>query len=233
MEMEKNAENRPLLRKAFLAVLVTVICTFLVLFVSAGTPRFWQAWAYMGVYTLYLVPGTFYLWKTAPDLLRRRLKWGPGAEKDPEQKVIQAVSFVLVVLLYLVPGLDRRFQWTDVPVWMVSAGLAFFAVGLASVFYVSRYNHYMAATITVEEGQPVVTTGPYALVRHPMYAGTLLWLFSTPVALGSFAGLIPAVMLCGTLVVRLLAEERFLRKNLAGYADYCEKVHWRLIPHVF
>ena len=132
-----------------------------------------------------------------------------------------------------IPGFDRRFQCSDVPLVGVIIGFVFSILGIAFVVYTATYNRYMAATITVEENQPIVSTGPYAWVRHPMYSSVCLWFTATPLVLGSWWGVVAIVPMYIVLYFRIINEEQYLREHLPGYAEYCTKVRWRLIPFIF
>lgn len=236
-DKDTNSENSGLtpamLRQGFLSAVSSVVSVFLLLFVPAGTWDFWQGWAYLGLFILYFAIGAPYFLKTAPDLIRRRLKSGPQAEEDFSQKVIMSFGVLVIIALFIVPGLDRRFAWSHVPAWLSVLSLACCVVGMVIACYATAYNHYLAATITVEKDQPVISTGPYALVRHPMYSGVGLWFFVTPLALGSWWGMLPGLLVPVMLVFRLVYEERSLKVRLPGYAEYCQKVRWRLIPGLF
>lgn len=176
---------------------------------------------------------TLYFLKHDPGLVNRRLDAGPGAEHEKIQKIIQAIASVLVCALIIVPGFDHRFHWSAVPTAIVLSADVMVALGLLMVFFVFRANSYAASVVKVEASQPVIETGPYRLVRHPMYAGGLLALLATPLALGSPWGLLVGIALCGVIVARLLDEERFLSAHLPGYDAYCRKVRYRLVPMVW
>ncbi len=229
----KRPYSKTLLGRLILAGGGSDFIGFGLLFGPAGTFDFWQAWVYWGLFTAYLIIGTAFWLRIDPGLMERRLKVGPRAEKSLAEKIIVGFLLGYLCLWLTVPGFDRRFHWSDVPLDVVIAGFALSILGLGFVAYTARYNRYMAATITVEEHQPVISTGPYAWIRHPMYTGTLLWFFGTPLALGSWWGVPAALPLLGVLVFRIFDEERYLREHLPGYTEYCGKVRWRLIPFLF
>jgi protein-S-isoprenylcysteine O-methyltransferase Ste14 len=168
-----------------------------------------------------------------PALLERRLRAGPTAEREKVQKIIMLFASIGFIALLVVPALDYRFMWSSVPLFVVVAGDIMTALGLYIVFLVYKENPFTSARIEVAGGQKVISTGPYARVRHPMYAGSLLYLLGMPLALGSYWGLLVLAAMMPFLLWRLLDEERFLSKNLPGYAEYCAKVRWRMIPGVF
>ena len=176
---------------------------------------------------------TLYFLKRDPALVERRLNAGPGAEREASQKPIQLAASVVFGATFVVSALDYRFGWSDVPESAVAAGNALVVLGFLSVFAVFRENSFASAIIEVGKGQKVVSTGPYALVRHPMYAGALLLFVGSPLALGSSWGLLLIVPMTAILIVRLLDEEKYLVRNLPGYEAYCAKVRYRLVPGVW
>jgi len=219
--------------KAWLALALLAAVMGLLLFVPAGTVRYWQGWVYLTVFVGASALTTVYLLKRDRALLERRMRGGPTAEKRPLQRVIMTGTSIGFIALLVVPGLDRRFGWSELPVAVVVAGDALVAIGFWLIFRVYRENTFTSATIEIAENQKVVSTGPYAIVRHPMYASASLYLLGTPLALGSYWGFIPIVLVIPFLIWRLFDEERFLVKNLPGYAEYREWVRYRLIPFVW
>lgn len=188
----------------------------LLLFLPAGTVRYWQAWTYLSVFFGAFVPITFYLIKKNPALLKRRLRAGPTAEKRTRQKIIMLWASLGFIALLVVPELDHRFGWSSMPLYLMIAGDLLTALSFYITFLVYQENPFAAATIEVADGQKVVSTGPYAIVRHPMYAGGLLLFIGTPLTLGPYWGLLAFVIALPALIWRLLDEERFLAKNLPG-----------------
>jgi protein-S-isoprenylcysteine O-methyltransferase Ste14 len=224
---------RNLEAKAWLALAVLTVVMALLLFVPAGTVHYWQAWVYLAIFSGVSALTTLDLIRKDPALLERRMRGGPTAEKQPTQKVIMLGMSIGFIALLVVPALDHRFGWSAVPLGEVVAGDLLVALGFYLIFLVYRENTFTSATIEVAESQKVISTGPYARVRHPMYASAILYLLGTPLALGSYWGLVPVVAMMPFLVWRLLAEERFLARNLAGYTDYQKRVHHRLVPFVW
>lgn len=204
-----------------------------VIFISAWSVEYWQAWLFLTIFAVALLAITIYLMKQDPELLERRMRAGPVAEHERGQKVIQSLASLAFIAMLVIPGIDHRLRWSDVPFWVVFAGDALVALGFLVVFFVFRENTFASATIEVDAGQRTVSTGPYALVRHPMYAGALVLLAGVPLALGSWWGLLAIAPMKLLIVLRLLAEERFLAKNLPGYADYRSRVRYRLAPFVW
>ena len=176
---------------------------------------------------------TVYLAIHDPALLERRMAAGPAAEKEPRQKWIMFLAMIGFIALLVVPAFDRRFGWSYVPPYVSLIGDALIGISFLLVFFVLKANTYSASTVQVTEGQKVISTGPYALVRHPMYAGSLPLVVAVPLALGSWWGLPALIVFFPALIWRLLDEESFLGRNLRGYTEYTQKVRYRLIPHLW
>jgi len=219
--------------KAIVGFSQLILVLGIILFVPPWTLGFWQGWLFLGIFAASSAAISFYLWWKDPQLLERRVRAGPGAEKEKRQQLIQALAAAAFIATILVPSLDRRFGWSAVPIPLEITGDVLVAAGFLLVFFVFRENTYTAATIEVSAGQSVVSSGPYAFVRHPMYAGALVFLFGTPLALGSWWGLFTFVPMAAVIVWRLLAEEDSLAKSLPGYTEYCRQVRYRLIPGVW
>jgi len=219
--------------KAWLALAVLTGVMGLLLFVPAGTMDYWQAWVYLSIFIGASAFTTLYLIRKDPALLERRMRGGPMAEKRPAEKVIMLFTSIGFIALLVVPALDHRFGWSAVPLGVVVAAHVFVAVGFFLIFLVYRENTFTSATIEIAENQKVISTGPYAIVRHPMYASGSLYLFGTPLALGSYWGLVPITAMMPILIWRLFDEERFLARNLPGYTEYQKRVRHRLVPFVW
>ena len=205
----------------------------LLLFVPAGTVHYWQAWAYLFIFMGASVLITLYLMGKDPALLERRMRGGPTAEKEPVEKLIMLCTSTCFIALLVVPAFDHRFGWSTVPFGGVVAGQALVAIGFHLIFRVYRENTFTSATIEVVANQKVISTGPYAVVRHPMYASASLYLLGTPLALGSYWGFVPIGAMMPFLIWRLYDEERFLARNLPGYTEYQKQVRHRLVPFVW
>jgi protein-S-isoprenylcysteine O-methyltransferase Ste14 len=203
------------------------------LFVSAGTLRYGEAWVYLAIFTGASGLTTRYLSRRDPALLERRMRGGPTAEKRPAQQVIMLGASLGFIAVLGVAAFDHRFRWSVVPLGGVLAGDALVAIGFYLIFLVYRENTFTSATIEVSENQRVISTGPYAIVRHPMYASASLYLFGTPLALGSYWAFLPIVAMMPFLICRLLDEERFLSRKLPGYTEYQKRVAHRLVPFVW
>jgi len=224
-----------------MALLIRTIAGFVFLFAvmgavifgAAGTLRLWEGWALLGVFAGCSGLITVWLWGHDKALLERRVKAGPGAESDPMQNVVQAFAGIVFLATIAVPGLDRRFGWSHVPVGLEIVGDALTALGFLIVFLTFRANTFTSGTIEIAQNQTVIETGPYAIVRHPMYAGALLMFVGMPLGLGSWWGLVPGALIVPVLAWRLLREEDFLAANLPGYDAYRGKVRTRLAPYVW
>jgi protein-S-isoprenylcysteine O-methyltransferase Ste14 len=205
----------------------------LALFWPAGTFHYWQAWLFIFVFIFATMGPSLYLAVKMPDALQRRMKAGPFAETRPLQKVIIVGTVLSVAAVLVVSAFDHRFGWSTVPTTVVVIGLILVFVGLTMAQFVVIQNNYAGATVAVEADQELVSTGLYGLVRHPMYVGTLVMMFGTPLALDSYWGLVliaPALLI---LALRITDEEKMLREELDGYEEYTQKVPYRLVPGVW
>ena len=203
------------------------------LFVPAGTVDYWQAWVFIAVFlTATMVPSA-YLAVRNPAALARRMKAGPAAETRPTQRIIMSATVLLVIAALVVSALDHRFGWSSVPLWLIVAGDVLVVGGLVLSQLVVVQNSYAAATITVEADQPLVSTGLYGVVRHPMYLGALIMMVGMPPALDSLWGLVVVAVALPVLAARILDEEKMLRQELPGYPEYASRVRKRLVPGVW
>jgi len=228
------SETADQLTQKTLSITILFLAVFgLILFTPAGSFDYWQAWAYWAVFSAAVLFITLYFFLTDPKLIENRLRGGPTAEKERSQKIIQAFSSIFFILLILLPGIDHRFGWSEVPVPLVLTGDIFIALGFFIVFLTFRENRYASSIIIVDAGQRVIASGPYEIVRHPMYAGAILVILFTPIALGSVLTLPVVVPLCAGIVWRLLDEEKFLSVHLTGYDEYCLKTRYHLIPNIW
>ncbi len=216
--------------KAYLGPLVVLIVLGVILFITAGSLKFWEAWLFwlqISALTLFI---TAYFLKKSPELLSRRRQ---TKEKETTQKT-PAILSRLNLLGYFIPGLDFRFHWSTVPFEVVITANAIVFLGYILIILVFKENSYASTIIQVEEEQQVITTGPYAIVRHPMYTGMLLMTLFTPLALGSYWALTPSILFfIPYLVLRIKGEEELLLRDLPGYKDYCRKTRYRLIPSIW
>lgn len=219
--------------KAIAGLLNLFFWMALAIFLPAWTLSYWQAWVFLAVFFAAVFAVTFYLMKNDPKLLERRVQPGPIAEKQKRQQLIQSLAALAFLGMFVVPGLDHRLGWSSVPLAIILLGDVLVALGLLIVFFVFRENTYTSAVIEVEEEQKIVTSGPYAVVRHPMYAGAMIMLIGVPLALASYWGLLTVIPIMLVIIWRLLGEEEYLAHSLAGYTEYIRTVHYRLIPRVW
>jgi protein-S-isoprenylcysteine O-methyltransferase Ste14 len=213
-------------RSAILGLLALGVLVF----GSAGTFDYWQGWAFIIVFTVSTNLIGIYLAIKDPALLERRLKAGPGAETRPLQKALITVAFAGSIALPVVCVLDYRFGWSHVPPSVSVLGNVLVALGLMIDLRVFRENSYGASTIERMEDQKVISTGPYAWVRHPMYVGVIVMVIGAPLALGSYWGLLFLLLNVPVLILRILDEEKMLQQELEGYSDYMKEVRYRLVP---
>ena len=205
----------------------------LVLLAAAGTLRYWQAWTVFGLRLIPVAFANVYMIRHDRELLRRRLAIEEEGETETVHKVFFALLLLLGVALFVVARLDRRFGWSHVPVPVELGAAAAVTVGSFFIYRVFRENTYCSSVVELREHQTVVRTGPYRLVRHPMYLGVLLGAGAMPLALGSYAAAVSVLPLVALLVVRIRAEERFLAGGLPGYAEYMAATRHRLVPGVW
>ncbi len=220
--------------KLFLSALTKFLCGLVLvgalLFLPAGSFAFVGGWIFIGLLFIpMLILGAVLLIKS-PELLEKRLD---AKEKENTQKGVVALSGLLFLAGFIIAGLDYRFGWSHVPTWLVIVASVILLASYALYAEVMRENAYLSRTIEVQEGQKVISTGLYGIVRHPMYAVTI-WLFlSIPLVLGSFFSLLCFLPYPIIMAVRILNEEKVLTKGLDGYADYKKKVKYRLIPFIW
>jgi protein-S-isoprenylcysteine O-methyltransferase Ste14 len=219
--------------KAIIGTMQTLIILLAAVFLPVWTLKYWQGWLCLGMFFIPATVISVWLARNDPALLARRVKAGPNAEKEFGQKVVQSIAAIAFLADFLVPAFDHRFGWSHVPITGVLAGDLMMLAGLAITFAVAKVNTYASSIIEVAEEQKVISTGPYARVRHPLYSGALILLFGIPLALGSWWGELVNLPLTASIVWRLLDEERLLVRELPGYAEYREKVKYRLVPHVW
>lgn len=219
--------------KAIVSGLVGTVFFGMVVFYPAGTLRYWQGWVFVAIFAVASLVPSAYLARTNPAALQRRMHAGPKAETRTVQKFIIVGAFAALFALMALSALDHRFGWSAVPAAVTVLGDVMVAVGLSIAMLTIIQNNYAAATVTVEAGQPVVSTGLYGFVRHPMYFGNLILMLGIPLALGSYWGLVVFVPAVLVLVFRILDEERALVAGLNGYRDYTHRVPYRLVPHVW
>ncbi|MFH0885081.1 MAG: isoprenylcysteine carboxylmethyltransferase family protein [Candidatus Micrarchaeota archaeon] len=217
-------------KRALLLFPAAFVVLSLMFFLTAGTLDYWQAWMYLAIL---IIPATFvvtYFLKNDLEFLERRMKL---KEKQVKQQLVVKLSGIIFIVGFLLPGFDRRFGWSSVPPELVIAADVVVFLGYLFIFLVFRENSFAGRTIEVVKGQKVISTGPYSVIRHPMYLGTILMWTATPIALGSYWALPAFLLIVPLLVLRILNEEEVLRRELPGYKEYCNKTRYRLLPFVW
>lgn len=222
--------RKKLIGNALVKYIAGLILTGLLLFLPAGTVRYPGAWLFLG---LLFVPmfflGIILLWK-APELLNKRLD---TKEKESEQKKVVGLAALLFLATFVLSGLDHRLGYTEVPLWLTAAASVILLLSYGMYAEVMRENAYLSRTVEVQEGQKVIDTGLYGIVRHPMYSATVLLFLAIPLVLGSFIGFAVMLPYPVLLSLRIRNEEKVLKEGLKGYKSYCEKVRWRMIPFIW
>ena len=221
-----------LLRTVISSVLGTIAFALL-LFIPAGTLNYWQGWTVLAVFAVMSLAPTMFLNRVDPAAGERRTHVGVKAETRPIQKVVIAGTFVMFTAMLVLPALDYRFGWSHVPAWLSIVGVAMVAIGLGLAMMVVFQNSYASANITIKEGQPLVSTGLYGIVRHPMYVGNVILMIGIALGLGSYWALLLVMAGVLLMVVRILDEEKLLNAELDGYRQYTQKVRYRLVPLIW
>ena len=221
---------RTLAAKGSVGLLCLIAVMAALLFIAAGTLDYWQAWIFLAVYFACSVAISLYLLTKDRELLARRMSGGPFAEKEAAQKIIMSLTSLGFIGLLAVPALDHRIGWSQMPPAVALAGDLLMGSGWLAIYYVFKENSFASATIELAPDQNVISTGPYAWVRHPMYLSALVMLLGIPIALGSWWGVLVIAAIMPALIWRLIDEERFLARDLPGYVAYQQKVRYRLIP---
>ncbi len=211
-------------------IIMIIPMLMLFFFLPAGTWNYWQAWVYMGVLITPMFFAMIYLIKNNPELLERRMRL---KEKRSEQRLIVKVSLVFFLLAFILPGFDRRFGWSDVPMGLVIASDICILIGYLIIFRVMQINTFASRVIEVASEQKVIDTDLYSIVRHPMYVGVILLYVASPIALGSYWSVLPAIVIIPIIVARIKDEEAALDKDLAGYLEYKQRTKYRLIPFIW
>jgi len=225
-----NVEMKNLIRKIILRFSLVPIVLMMLILIPAGTLIYWQVYLYIFVIVTPMVFVLFYFLKNDPKFLERRTR---GQEKEKTQKINQIVFLLIFFAGFVIPGLDKRFGWSEVSVWIVIITDIVILSGYIIIFTVFKQNSYASRIVEVENDQKVISTGLYSIVRHPMYIGVLIMYIPTPLALGSYWGLIPMATIPFALVIRIINEEKVLKRELSGYDEYCKKTKYRLIPYIW
>ena len=223
----------PLHRQAIVQGLFGTALFVVLIFWPAGTFDYWQGWLFLGAFAASSVGFTVYLAIYDRPLLERRMKAGPQYEQARSQKIIVLLIALAFCVSVVLPVLDHRYAWSPVGAWVSILGDVMIVLSYLFIFRAIRVNSFAASNVRVEKDQRVIDAGPYARVRHPMYAAAI-WLFvGMPLALGSWWSLGLIVVLLPVLMWRLLDEEKILESDLPGYSDYMRRVRFRLIPFVW
>ena len=205
----------------------------LLLFLPAGTFNYWQAWVFIVVFLVTTTIFGVYFSIKDPALMRRRRQAGPTSEQSTLQKIVSTIALASLFVLPILSGLDHRFGWSQMPLFVSLIGDALLVFSFIMFYFVFRVNSYGAGNIQVEQGQEVISTGPYALVRHPMYDGSLVMGIGMALALGSWWTLVLLVIMIPVLIIRVLDEEKVLARGLPGYTTYEQQVRYRLVPYLW
>ena len=228
--MATTQENKKLIIAVLLRYIAVGILLGLLFFLTAGSLSYLNGWIYIGTMLLLMGVGFIILYKKDKALLEKRMK---SSEKQKQQIVFVISSGILILLIYILPGLDYRYKWSYVPNWLVAISWIMVSLGYSMNICVMLQNSYASRVVEVQEKQKLIDTGLYSFVRHPMYLAIIpIYVFS-PLMLGSFVALIPGILFPFTLILRIINEEKVLVEGLEGYFEYTKKVKYRLIPYIW
>lgn len=228
--IDKKNEIGKIILKAIFRFLPIIVFMGIVLFITAGTINYWNAWLFL---VLLIVPMTsilFYLIVKDPDLLQKRIS---PKEKEKEQKRIVLISSILLIIGFIMPGIDYRLNWSRIPLFIIIAASILFIFGYSLFFIVLRQNSYASRIVEIQNQQKLIDTGLYSFVRHPMYLSIIIIYFTIPIILGSIYALIPMLLLPIVLNIRINNEEKILEKGLDDYKEYKNKVKYKVIPYIW
>ena len=230
MKGNKTSNNRQLLITVLLRFALVIILIGLIVFLPAGTIKFWEVWVYFGILFIPMIFVLTYLLKNDPELLERRMKM---KEKEEPQKVFVKLSILVFLIAFIIPGFDHRFEWSEVPFIVIIIADLFIFIGYLLFFLVLKENTYASRIIQVEKDQRVISTGLYAIVRHPMYVAVIMMYVLSPLALGSYWAVVAVLPLPVLIIFRIKSEEKILIDKLPGYREYTQEVKYRLIPYIW
>ncbi|MDD7529203.1 MAG: isoprenylcysteine carboxylmethyltransferase family protein [Bacteroidales bacterium] len=202
----------------------------LLLFLPAGSWGYWQAWLFLGLLFVPMTCVAIWLLVREPELLAKRLS---SKEQEKAQRQVVALSALMFIVGFLLAGFDQRYGWSEMPAWVVAIAAVVMVCGYGLYAEVMRENAYLSRTVEVQENQEVISTGLYGIVRHPMYAATLVLYLAMPIVLGSWVALIPFLAYPLIIARRIRNEEQVLEEGLAGYCEYEQQVRYRLIPFIW
>ena len=230
MKGNKTSNNRQLLITVLLRFALVIILIGLIVFLPAGTIKFWEAWVYFGILFIPMIFVLTYLLKNDPELLERRMKM---KEKEEPQKVFVKLSILVFLIAFIIPGFDHRFEWSEVPFIVIIIADLFIFIGYLLFFLVLKENTYASRIIQVEKDQRVISTGLYAIVRHPMYVAVIMMYVLSPLALGSYWAVVAVLPLPVLIIFRIKSEEKILIDKLPGYREYTQEAKYQLIPYIW
>ena len=222
--------SKGLFFKAIVKLILGILIVGCLIFLPAGTLRFWNGWLFMGLLFIPMILAGFVLMAKNPELLKRRLN---AKEKENEQKVVIMMSALMFIAGFVIAGLNYRFQWVLLPKVVVIIASVLFLLSYILYAEVMRENTYLSRTIEVQEGQKVIDTGLYGIVRHPMYAVTVVLFMTFPLVLGSIYSFLVFLVYPLIIVKRIKNEEKVLEKDLKGYIEYKNKVKYRIVPFIW
>lgn len=223
-------EMKSLIKKILVRFSMVPIVLGLLILLPAGTFNYWQVYLYFSILIIPMIFVLIYFLKNDPGFLERRTR---AKEKEKEQLIVQIAFSIIFLIGFAIPGLDKRFDWSNVSFTVVILADIVILLGYLMIFFVFKQNSYASRIVEVEKDQKLISTGLYGIVRHPMYIGVIIMLVPTPVALGSYWGLIPMGTIPLALIFRIINEEKVLCKELPGYTDYCKNTKYRLIPYIW
>lgn len=218
--------------KVYRNMAIMLIIWALILCISAGSIEYWQGWIYWSIWVVWSAIVVPYFLKKDPKFIERRLS-GASGEKGKSRKFVHRMMSGFSFAMIIFSGIDFQLKLSDMPLYMVIIGNAFVAAGFYIIFFTFNANSFASSSIQIEDEQKLISTGPYKLVRHPMYFGSLFIYIFSPLALGSYWALLFGAGVIISMIIRLLDEEKFLIENLQGYKEYRQKVNYRLIPYVW
>ena len=222
--------DKKLFVQAIVKFLAGVVLVGALLFIPAGSFAYWQAWLFLGILFIPMFVAGLIMMAKNPELLRKRLN---AKEEESEQKLVLALSGLMFITAFVAAGLNYRFGWLPLPVWVPIVGAVLFLLAYVLYAEVLRENTYLSRTIEVQEGQKVIDTGLYGIVRHPMYMSTLLLFLAMPVVLGSLISLAIMLFYIPIIALRIRNEEKVLEEGLEGYREYKTRVKHKVIPFIW
>lgn len=232
MKKDYNLEmpKTKILMQVFIRYILSLIFVSVILFLPAGSLKFWNAWLFLSALFIPMLFVLIYLIIKDPELLKKRIK---TKEKEKTQKIYLVLSMITIIVTFIVPGLDFKYHWSQLPDWLVVVATVIMILGYYMFFMVMKQNSYASRVIEIQKGQKVIDSGLYSIVRHPMYLAATILFCSVPIILGSLYGTIPVIFIPFLLIIRIQNEEKVLKENLKGYSEYMKKVRYKLIPLIW